>query len=176
MPKRPPPYDYRTLLSYRIVVLANMLAKGAARLYAGRFGLPLSEWRLLAALAIDAPAGAMHIAHSLGADKGWVSRTLAALARRGLIAVYVEHPEDGRRASIALTPAGRKLYRVILPAALERQRLLLAAFTPAEERIFRRLLDKMQRQAESVLDVLPRPAARARTPRRNRRTVSQNGI
>ncbi len=175
-PTKKPAYDYRTLLSYRVVVLANILSKGAARLYTRRFNLQLSEWRLLAALAIDAPAGARRIAQSLGADKGWVSRTLAALARKGLV-VYAEHPEDSRRIDIGLTPKGRKLHRLILPVALERQRLLFEGFSASDEHTFRRLLDELQRRAESVLDALPGTrinGAKIRTSHRKLRTDSPN--
>lgn len=142
-------YDHHILLTYKVVLLANTLNRGAARL-SGKFALPLSEWRILAVLAIEAPTRATSIGQMLAADKGWVSRTVAALVGKGLV-VERGDPEDSRASDIELTIKGRELYRRIVPLALERQRFLLQAFSASEEKTFRRLLDKLQRRAERAL-------------------------
>jgi DNA-binding MarR family transcriptional regulator len=144
-------YDVRTLLSHRVLVLSNTLGKGAVRLYAQRFGVPLAEWRLLAALAIEVPASVNSLAAALSTDKGWISRTAASLVEKGLAATR-EDPDDARSFQIVLTPAGRALHKRILPAAQERQHKLLEGFTGKELATLDDLLARLQRQADIVAE------------------------
>jgi DNA-binding MarR family transcriptional regulator len=150
------PYDVRTLLSHRILVLSNTLGKGAVRLYAQRFGVPLAEWRLLAALAIEAPASVNALAAALSTDKGWISRTAASLVEKGLAATRPD-PDDARSFQIVLTPAGRAIHKRIVPAALERQRKLLEGFTEKELATLDDLLARLQRQADIVAEEADTP-------------------
>lgn len=144
-------YDFRTLLTYRLLVLSNKLGKGAMRLYAGRYDIPLAEWRLLAALALEAPSSVNGLAEALGADKGWVSRTAASLMSKGLVDSR-DDPSDGRRMEIDLSQAGRALHARIVPAAIARQRRLVSVLSPAERRSLDRILEKLQRQADVLLE------------------------
>lgn len=150
-------YDFRALLTYRLLVLSNTLGKGALRLYAGRYGVPLAEWRVLAALALEAPISINALAAALRADKGWVSRVVGALAGKGLAAVGGD-VADARRVRVQLTDAGKLLYARILPAAIARQRKLVSVLTPAELRTLDRLLEKLQRQADQLLVPATAPA------------------
>ena len=154
-------YDVRTLLTHRILVLSNTLGNGAVRLYAGRHGVPLAEWRLLAALAGAGPSSVNVLAADLGTDKGWVSRTAAAVVAKGLATTRADE-SDGRRFEIALTPAGRALYERILPAALDRQRRLLSVLTEDERKNLDELLAKLQRQAERIAEAENEPDADVR--------------
>jgi DNA-binding MarR family transcriptional regulator len=167
-------YDFRALLTYRLLVLSNTLGKGAVRLYAGRYGIPLAEWRLLAALALLAPTSVNALSKALSADKGWISRTAASLVERGF-AVASENPSDGRRMDIELTAAGRAMYARILPAAVERQRRLVSVLTQAERNALDRILEKLQRQANALLDESATPDDGALTQRRaaGRRALAQ---
>jgi DNA-binding MarR family transcriptional regulator len=144
-------YDVRSLLSHRLLVLSNTLGKGAVRLYAQRFGVPLAEWRLLAALVVDAPASVNALAVALSTDKGWISRTTASLVEKRLAATRPD-PNDARSFQIVLTPAGRALHKRILPAALERQRKLLEAFSDKELATLDEFLTRLQKQAELLAE------------------------
>ena len=146
------PVDFRTLLSHRLLVLSNTLGKGAVRLYAKRFGVPLAEWRLLTALATVTPASVNSLAAHLGTDKGWISRTAAALVQKGL-ARTIPDPGDARRFDIALTDAGRELYARLEPAAIERHRKLIAVLSETERRTLDELLERLQRQAERLAEI-----------------------
>ena len=146
------PYDFRTLLTYRLLVLSNTLGKAAVRLYAGKYDIPLAEWRLLAALALEAPSSVNGLAAALGTDKGWVSRITASLMSKGLVASR-DDPSDGRRTEIDLTRSGRALYARIVPAAIERQQRLVAVLTQAELRALDRIIVKLQTRADILLDL-----------------------
>jgi|SRR5581483_3972849 len=144
-----PAYDPRSLLTHRLLVLSNKLGMGAVRLYAGRFGVPLAEWRLLAALMTGEEATVSALAAALGTDKGWISRTASALINKGLAKSVVD-ATDGRRFQLRVTPAGRALYERILPAALERHRQLVSVMTSEEQRVLDDLLSRLLRQAEHL--------------------------
>ena len=145
------PVDFRTLLSHRLLVLSNTLGKGAVRLYAKRYGIPLAEWRLLTALATVTPASVNSLAAYLGTDKGWISRVTASLVQKGL-ANTIPDPTDARRFEIALTASGRELYARIQPAAIDRHRKLVAVLSEEEMRTLDTLLERLQQQAERLAD------------------------
>jgi DNA-binding MarR family transcriptional regulator len=153
--KRTSPKDYglHGLLTYRLLVLSNTLGKGAMRLYATRYGISLAEWRMLAALAIEAPLSVNALAAAIRADKSWVSRTVASVVERGL-AVVREVPTDARRTEIELTAAGRALYAKILPEALARQRRLMSVLSMAERRAVDSILNKLQQAADELMTPL----------------------
>ncbi|MPS28453.1 MAG: MarR family transcriptional regulator [Alcaligenaceae bacterium] len=152
MASRSDAYDFRTLLTHRILVLSNTFGKGAVRLYAQEYGVQLAEWRLLAALMTEsAPDSVNDLAVALGTDKGWISRTTAALVKKGLAAT-VSEASDGRRFRIVLTPEGRRVYDRILPAAIARQRRLVSVLTNDELRSLNEMIDKLQRQATALTE------------------------
>jgi len=165
-------YDFRNLLTHRILVLSNTLGKGAVRLYAERFGMPLAEWRLLAALVITGPASVNVLAGALQTDKGWISRTVSSLLDKGLV---VARPvaNDGRSFEVTLTEKGRATYRHIVPAALDRHRRLLEIFTGRELALLDRFIDRLQRRAETLADdsCVELPASKLRRRRNGARTA-----
>jgi DNA-binding MarR family transcriptional regulator len=135
----------------RILVLSNSLGKGAVRLYAGKYGVQLAEWRLLSALADAEPASTGELAVSLGIDKAWVSRVGKALVDKGLAAPQ-DDIFDARRFRLVLTPAGKALHKKIQPASAERNAQLLSAFTAEEVEMLDYLLDKLQVEADRLAD------------------------
>lgn len=151
MPHAKQPYEPQKLLTHRILVLSNTLGRGAVRLYARRFGIPLAEWRLLATLATTGPSSVAGLAKALGTDKGWISRTAGALVEKKLARTTAD-AHDGRRFHLTLNPAGRALYERIVPAALERQRRLLSVLAPQERVLLDDLLVRLQREAERIAD------------------------
>lgn len=141
---------YRNRLTYRLLVLSNTLGKGAVRLYAGKYGIPLAQWRLLAVIALEGTASIGDLSEKLATDKGWISRAAASLTDRGLVK-GVPDARDSRRLVLGLTDNGRKLHSKIVPAWRERQRRLAAVLTKHEEAVLDRVLGKLQREAEQIL-------------------------
>jgi DNA-binding MarR family transcriptional regulator len=149
-PKPAPGYDYKTLLTYRLLVLSNTLGKGAVRFYARRFRIPLAEWRLVAALALHAAITVNALSAELSVDKGWVSRTAASLIKKGLVRGQTD-ARDGRKLLLTLTREGRALYAKVVPEARRRQSHLLAALSTDERRVFEAALEKLQNRASEML-------------------------
>ena len=134
-----PPLD--DFLTYRLSLLATLLARDAARM-AARHGLGLPEWRVLSHLAAEGPSGAAAIVARAAMDKAQVSRALRALAARGL-AELQPHAQDGRRQMACATASGRALHAQVLPEALQRQARLRQSLAPADAKAVDRILDQL---------------------------------
>src|SRR5215831_17248410 len=120
------------------------------RLRERRFGLAAPEWRVVVALGDGAPASLAEVAARGGLDRPRASRAAQALARRGM--VERSHDAfDARRTLVRLTTKGRALSRRVALLARARERTLLAALAPSEQRELERLLAKIQRHAAAVL-------------------------
>jgi DNA-binding MarR family transcriptional regulator len=114
-----------------ITFIANKLSRSATVLYQKRFKVNVTEWRILSLLAIEPEISAARICHVIGFDKGPVSRTLAAMEERGLVAIRADR-EDGRTYSISLTARGAATHDHVIAVALERERRLLSCLSKGE--------------------------------------------
>src|SRR3954471_171320 len=114
-----------------VTFIANKLSRSATVLYQKSFAVNITEWRILALLAIEPAISAARICHVIGFDKGPVSRTLAAMEARGLVAIKADR-EDGRTYAISLTAKGAATHDKVIAAALERERRLLSCLSKAE--------------------------------------------
>lgn len=82
-------------------------------------------------------------------DKVQVSRAVAKLIAAGRVR-RTSDPKDRRRGYLRPTPAGRALYRRIVPLVKARERQLTSVLTPAEARALDRILDKLHRRARDL--------------------------
>lgn len=135
---------------YRLAVLADAVSRSMAQVYDQRFEMTRDEWRVLAALADvrSMKTGAV-IAHTT-LDKMAVSRAVTRLERDGLIA-RDDDPDDGRGYVLRLLPAGRALYRKIVPVVLEREKFLFDGLSEAERAALDAALDKLLLRARDLL-------------------------
>src|SRR3954467_2568828 len=108
-----------------VTFIANKLSRSATVLYQKRFAVNITEWRILALLAIEPAISAVRICHVIGYDKGPVSRTLAAMEDSGLVTIRSDE-RDGRTHAISLTPKGKATHDQVIALALERERRLLS--------------------------------------------------
>ncbi len=134
----------------RLGSLAGLLRTGEARLHERRFGVDATQWRVLAVLGDGAPVSLVETAARAATEKGRTARAAQALSRRGLVE-RTHDPFDARRTVLRLTTKGRALYRRATLSAAARERTLLAALAPGEQRTLARLLAKLQRAAEKAL-------------------------
>lgn len=129
-------------LPYRLSVLANQVSQGIARTYSERFGLSITEWRVIAILGRFDNIPASMVAEHSAMDKVAISRAVRRLLDLKLIQRRDGH-EDRRAKPLALTRSGHRVYEAIAPAALEFEARLLAALTAAERRSLERILNKL---------------------------------
>jgi DNA-binding MarR family transcriptional regulator len=134
---------------YRLSVLSNTVSRAIARIYAERFDLTIPEWRVMAQLGRHGRLTASDIVGLTAMDKVRVSRAVSRLVEAGRIEASSD-AADRRRQRLVLTAAGRRIYREIVPLALEREARLLEALVPKERLALDRLLVKLQAQASDL--------------------------
>jgi DNA-binding MarR family transcriptional regulator len=140
----------RGLLSHRVLVLSNTLARAAARYYPRRFGVRLAEWRVIDALHAGRGISANQISQWLQTDKAWVGRSVERLIAAGYVRRRPD-PQHGRRLLLTLTAKGERAYAAIAAAAQRRHDNVLKALTAEEREILERILNKLQVRAEEML-------------------------
>ncbi|SDM97621.1 MarR family winged helix-turn-helix transcriptional regulator [Afipia sp. GAS231] len=112
------------MTSSRLMVLANLLKRGAILRYKRLAGLSSVEFGLVASLGRRPPMSVARLAEAVGMDKGQISRALAELVSRKLVA-KADNPRDNRETLVCLTKAGLAAHDVIVAGAQERNRRLL---------------------------------------------------
>jgi DNA-binding MarR family transcriptional regulator len=140
------------MMSSRLIVLANLLKRGAILRYKRLAGLSSVEFGLVASLGRRPPMSVARLAEAVGQDKGQISRALAGLVSRKLVAKAV-NPRDNRETLICLTKAGLAAHDAILAGALERNQRLLEQLTPREISVLLDHIDRLTRKAEAMLEV-----------------------
>jgi len=129
-------------------VLANLAERVSARLfdiYGAEFGLSVAEWRVLANLAQHGTLNAKQVVDLTVMEKSTVSRAVKSLAARALLRRKTAS-NDGRAKNLTLTPAGKALYRKIVPEVLAWETRLLEGLNAAEYRDLLYLLEKLGRR------------------------------
>lgn len=148
MAKRPDPSSHRSrqslrdAISFRVLLLINLITKPFFARYATRFDLSLNEWRLMVALAERPGISASEAAAMVGMHEMNVSRAVRRLARMGRIRRSTD-PADRRRSCLELTSEGYAIYDKVAPGAWRRDQQLREALAPRDARDFIRILDKL---------------------------------
>lgn len=136
-------------LPYRLSVAANAVSRLIARAYEDRFGLKIAQWRLLAVLADEGALTQQALCGRTIMDKVTVMRAARALVRRGLVR-RLPNQADGRSHRLALTRAGERMYRDIVPLALEHEARLLRGLDPRDIERLERVLRQLEETAAQV--------------------------
>jgi DNA-binding MarR family transcriptional regulator len=138
--------DTRTFLPSALMLLAQKIAASASAAYRPRFGVGLTDWRVLAALGAEPWIAPARIVEASGLDKAAVSRSLGVLRHAGLV-----EGEPGRRGGAhALTPQGLVLHDRMAAAAAERERRLLADFSAEDRVLFAEFVRRMGESADRM--------------------------
>lgn len=137
-----PLLDLERFVPYQLSVLSNVVSQEIAEAYGERFGLAVTEWRILAVLGRFPGMSAVGVAERSAMDKVAVSRAVARLLERGLLHRET-HGDDRRRSVLELSEAGRAVYDEVAPLALSYERELLAPLSEEERVQFSRMLDRL---------------------------------
>ena len=131
--------ELENFLPYRLSVLSNRVSQTIADLYQKRFGLAITEWRVMAVLGRFPDLSANEVADRTAMDKVAVSRAVARLLERGFIKRET-HGDDRRRSVLALSAAGFEVYETIAPMVLEMERRLMSVLSEEEEALLETLV------------------------------------
>lgn len=129
-----------------------MYALGGApvvRLLEGRYGIARREWRLLAVLAARGALSPSALADEAHLDRPRTSRAIGTLAAKGLLE-RVPQPGDHRRARVALTAGGRRLFDEIFPQVAAINAELVGVLGAAQQRTLDDALALLTARAERL--------------------------
>jgi DNA-binding MarR family transcriptional regulator len=138
------------MLSSRLMVLANLLKRGAILRYKRMADLSSVEFGLVASLGRRPPMSVARLAAAVGQDKGQISRALAGLVERKLIARAV-NPRDSREVLVSLTPSGLVAHDAIVAGGLERNQRLLEGFAEDEVAVLLAQVERLTGKAAEML-------------------------
>jgi len=138
------------MMSSRLMVLANLLRRGAILRYKRMVGLSSVEFGLVASLGRRPPMSVATLAEAVGMDKGQISRALAGLVSRKLVS-KAANPRDSREVLISLTRAGLAAHDAIVAGGRERNRRLLEQMDREEVATLLDQIDRLTRKAEQML-------------------------
>ena len=135
-------FDLDHLFSYRLSVLSNRISGAISREYHRRFGLAITEWRVMAVLGRFPGLSAGEVSARTAMDKVAVSRAVARLLERSLIQREI-HDDDRRRSVLELSAEGYRVYDEVAPLVMDYHDRLFASFSDEERAQLDRLLDKL---------------------------------
>ncbi len=134
-------------LPYLLSVTSNAVSNCIAQEYHTRFGLKITEWRVMALLGELDSATQRELADKTLMDKVAVNRACKSLEGRAL-ASRIPNASDGRSHHLELTDAGRGIYNEIMPLAELMERQLFTALSGEEQTQFKALLARIRQQAD----------------------------
>lgn len=139
---------------YQLSVTSNEVSSAIADRYRARFGLKITEWRVMAVLGDRGPATQRELTDATMMDKVAVNRACKVLEDRGLL-VRRPNTKDGRSHLLDLTEDGCKIHDEVMPFAKSIEDEIYAVLSPEESAQLSALLRRLFKSAESM-----RPTAR----------------
>ena len=145
MPRPKPHAELRLerFLPYRLSVLSNRISQDIANLYSERFGLGITEWRVMAVLGQQSPLSANTVAERTAMDKVAVSRAVSNLLGKKYLLRQVDG-NDRRRSALKLSAKGYTVFDQIVPLALDIEGRILSVLPESEQRHLLAILDKLE--------------------------------
>jgi len=119
-------FDLETFLPYQLAVLANRVSDQFSEEYREKFGISVSEWRVVAHLARAEKVSIREIYKKVEMDKSKASRAAARLEKAGYVTKNI-NPADRRLVELSLTTKGRAMADEIGPMGLAFQTELMRA-------------------------------------------------
>ena len=142
--------DLDNYIPFLLCAIGNKWSSSSSRIYLSEFGIGVTEWRIIAMLAIEPQITAYRICQVVGLDKAATSRALKSMKRRGLVDVCQEDP-DNHRKIVDLTDKGRSMHDQIIRLAHNRERILVSGLSREE---VDQLADYLRRLLQRVPDIL----------------------
>jgi DNA-binding MarR family transcriptional regulator len=143
------PFRLEDFLPYRLNLVASLTSQALSRVYAKRHEIGVPEWRVLVTLGQYGTMTAKAIGGHSHMHKTKVSRAVAHLEERKLLARRANR-EDMREQLLALTPAGRGIYQDLVPVAAAFAANLAEAIDPADRDAFERALARLIERAAKL--------------------------
>ncbi len=147
------PLDLEHFLPYRLSVLSNRVSEAISATYRDRFGLAVTEWRVIAILGRHPGTTATEVAQRSAMDKVAISRSVKRLLERELIERAADDA-DRRSRRLHLSISGQTIHDQVVPAARAFEQRLLERLSAAEQGMLDRLIDCLGEECRLALDEL----------------------
>lgn len=138
------------VLSRKVMVLANLLKRGAGIRYRRLLGLPVGEWGVIAQLGERAPRTLSDLAGGMGLDNTQISRSVSNLVDRGLV-TRIPNPKNNREILIALSRKGKTANAIVREAGSAVNEALLEGLNSDERAAIADQLECFTKRAERLL-------------------------
>ncbi|MEO1611850.1 MAG: MarR family winged helix-turn-helix transcriptional regulator [Pseudomonadota bacterium] len=139
----------RDFVAFRVERAHARITAQAARVLAQDGELTPRQWWIITDMVAEQPATATELAQIADLDKGLLSRNLKALREMGFVSMERD-PTDQRQQLIQLTEAGRRKHDELLPLMTARNRWLVHDVSDGELETTFRVLEKLERAAETT--------------------------
>ena len=146
----PEPSTIEALVSHKLFLLTNLMARSATLRYRRHFSLSRIEWAIVGLLGGQSPCGLKELADRAGRDKSQISRGISTLVERKLVA-RASDPRDSREVLLSLTPEGEAMFERMMVEATTRLDDLLGNLSPAVRTAFDDTLDRLIVEARRLL-------------------------
>jgi DNA-binding MarR family transcriptional regulator len=135
------------LLAVRLVRIAEVVSRVAARRFQPRFSLRNTDLRIMNMLDRTDGVTVNEIARRAHVDSAWISRSIRHLEVEGML-VRRSHPSDSRLKVVALTPKGKDVLDQVRPLAFAGELKLMEGIDDPK---FKDDLDRLLANAEAML-------------------------
>ncbi len=139
--------DLDTYVPGLLLWLSNRVSSSASSLYNEKFGIGVTEWRILSYFKIHPWSTASKACELMGLDKGAVSRSIAFMVENGWLE---PRPQGLRKIEYHVTPPGNKLHNTVFRMAMAREEALLDGFSATERELLIAMLKRMLGNLENV--------------------------
>jgi DNA-binding MarR family transcriptional regulator len=133
---------YEDFLSFRLGRLTTLIQRECSARYLEPCGLSLPEWRVLARLATRSSLEMRELTRVSLMDKAAISRTIDTLIDKGYAERHTD-PTHAKRRIVAITPAGRRVMRKVMPMAHREQAALLRLLSSEERELLGHVVTKL---------------------------------
>lgn len=132
--------------TYRFSILATQQTRCLSEMYIQKFGLTVSQWKILPIIGYCGPMSAKDVGERTSLEPEKVTRAVNQLVARGLV-IRRADPDDRRRVVLSLAAKGKKVFKDSeqIRDAIEAE--FLKALQPSEKASFHRILSKLEQRA-----------------------------
>jgi len=131
-------------LTFRLIVLLNLITKPFNASHGAQHAISLSQWRCIMWLAAFPGSSGQATATGIGLDRMGVSRSLRSLEAKGHVS-RVADKKDRKRWQWRLTEGGWAIYDAIVPGAIMRDQTFTGALNEDECAVVNRFLKEAAR-------------------------------
>ena len=133
-------------LPYRLSITSNAVSQRISDRYRTRFGLKVTEWRVIAVLGDAGQVTQRALADLTLLDKVAVNRACKVLGERGLVR-RLPNTRDGRSHLLELTEEGAAIHDEVMPMVRAEEAAIFECLDEDEIVQLRSMLDRLLEQS-----------------------------